>query len=106
MRKHDGAKIRLKDKNIGSLDEKDNLFIKRVRKSKHLFRKRDAWGIDAAFFTEKLLPDNTWVRIIDLDDHGKIYQTQASVIKEKGFYLHFKGHGAQIFLAREHWRKC
>lgn len=97
--------VRFKNKVIGRLDEKELLFVKHVRKSKHLFRKRDAWGIDAAFFTERLLPKNFWVRIVDDDDHGRIYQTRAETIKEKGFFLHFQGYGAQIFLAREHWRK-
>lgn len=104
---HNGTEIHVpyKDKAIGKLDEENKIFVKHVRRRKHLFRKGDAWGIDAAVFTEKLLPGNLWVRIVDMDDNNRIYQTQAETIKEKGFYRHFKGHGAQIFMARKHWRK-
>ena len=99
-------KIRTQGKDIGELDRERKVFKKRVSKRKHLFRKLDAWGIDAKFFTEKLLPKDMWVQVEDMDPNGKIYLAKASKIKELGSFLHFPGHGAQVFLPRSEWRVC
>lgn len=74
------------------------IFSKYVRKSRHLFKKLNAWGIDAAFFDSVLLPNNMTIKIYETEGR-KVYSASAQYWKENGQYLHFKGHGAQIFLS-------
>lgn len=98
-------RIKLKNnKTIGFLDEKRGLFIKKVRKSKHLFRKLDAWGIDYEYFSDILLPNNFKIRIVDLDDM-MIYEILASEMKKQGIILQFGDYGKQIFLPRNKFEK-
>ena len=93
----------INNKNIGLVDKEHKLFIKEVSRAKHLFKKMQAWGIDARVF-EKLIERGYDVVVHDRDTNGR-YRQSAKVIKEKGTYLHFKGHGAQIFLPLEMWEK-
>ena len=87
---------------IGTYDPERRLYVKRVRQSAHLFRKLDAWGIDAEYFTEKLKARGACIRVHDIET-GMLYQTTVSQFLEWGEYLTFKGHRAQIFLPRVYW---
>jgi len=91
---------------IGLLFPKLKLFVKTVYESRHLFRVLDAWGIDAKYFSDVLLPNNYKIRVVDKET-GKIYTIQAETIKKKGEFYHFKREQeddhAQIFCARRHW---
>jgi len=91
---------------IGILDSEKKTFSKRIFKSKHLFKKFDAIGIDANYFTDVLLPNNYLIRVWEKEDNI-IYFVDAEKFKKKGFYFHFKNededHRAQIFLSRRHW---
>jgi len=93
---------------IGILDDGRRIFTKHVRESKHLFRKLDAWGIDAQVFTEQLLPIKATIRVIDAET-GTTYQVGSSVFHEHGSFLHFKDglntHRAQIFLPRGYFMR-
>lgn len=82
----------------------DNTFTKTVKESKHLFIKGDAWGIDAKYFTDVLLPRNTKI-IVEDTENNKVYETTAEEMKKHGFYMTFKGHEPQIFLSRRNF-KC
>lgn len=84
---------------IGEVFPEESSFKKRVKKSMHLLKKLDAWGIDAKYFTAVLLPNNYEIIIYDTDDH-KHYYTDAETFKKKGEYRHYKPHRAQIFLSR------
>lgn len=85
---------------VGTLDR--GTFYKEVTKSIHLFRKLDAWGIDAK--TLHSLPVGTRIRIHDIED-DVIYTTTKEVFMENKQYFHFKeesqDHMAQVFLPRE-----
>lgn len=94
--------VQVGNRTIGFCDPHRKYFQKIVRLSRHLFRKLDAWGIDAEYFNEVLLPLNYWVEIWESEEK-KQYRASAKTIQEKGQYLHFKGHKAQIFLPREYW---
>ena len=93
---------------IGELDLDRKIFFKTVRFSKHLYKKLDAWGIDAQYFKDVLLPNNIWVSIYD-EEIGMWYGAWSQEIEKHGTHLHFKDkgedHRAQIFLPRSYWRK-
>jgi hypothetical protein len=93
-------KIKVKGKVIGELLE-SGVFVKRVRKSLHLFRKFNAWGIDGNVFTNKLKPINAKIVIYDEEEDIR-YETTAKHFEAKGQWMHFKkdtaDHYAQIFL--------
>jgi len=87
------------DKIIGQYDEKDNVFKKSVRKSRHLLLKDDAWGIDKAAL-DKLKPD-TKIVIVELEEERK-YSISVEDFRAKGFEADY-GHGAQVFCPRQHF---
>lgn len=94
---------------IGEIREQDHTFNKRVQASKHLFKKFDAWGIDAQYFTDVLLPREYDVVIIDTESNQK-YRATAKQIQQHGQFFHFKDetkgedYRAQIFLPRRYWQ--
>jgi hypothetical protein len=94
------------DRFVGTYDPNKNIYRKYVRESEHLFRKLDAWGIDAKLFNELILPKSAVVVITD-NETNRVYQTTAKNIGENGRYFHFKegdvSHKAQIFLSRAYW---
>jgi hypothetical protein len=101
--------IRLENnKVIGILDDKKRIFKKVVWKSKHLFRTLDAWGIDATFFNEVLLPNNYIIQVYDKEENV-VYETTAENIKKHGYFYHFKNkkedYRIQIFLPRIYWQR-
>lgn len=90
---------------IGEIREDEHVFFKRVQASKHLFKKFDAWGVDAQYFTNVLLPREYDVVVFDIEGLTK-YRTTAANIKKNGQFFHFKGdedYRAQIFLSRRFW---
>jgi len=93
---------------IGTLDTDKKEFSKKVQKSKHLYRVLDAWGTDADYFTNVLLPNKYTLRFVDIEDKIR-YTVTAEKFAKEGEHLHFKGngkdYGAQIFLSRRHWNK-
>lgn len=90
---------------IGELHEKEGIFSKQVKMSKHLFRIKNAWGLDAQFFNDVLLPNKYFIQIYDLENK-KYYCCESEVFKKYGFHYHFKNsddHRAQIFLSLNHF---
>ncbi|MCK5017766.1 MAG: hypothetical protein KAS32_11945 [Candidatus Peribacteraceae bacterium] len=107
--------IRIDDRVIGILDYINRTFTKDVRKSKHLFRKLDAWGIDAAYFTDTLLPGQYTIRIFESEEkimykiNAVDWDKQVKKENSTATMLHFnKGnedHHAQTFLPRRFFKK-
>jgi hypothetical protein len=90
---------------IGEIFPDQRLFKKNVSLSKHLFKKLDAWGFDAQYFTDVLKPSNYDIEIYEKEEH-KLYKTNAETIAKKGQFYHFnkeEDHKAQIFLPRRYW---
>lgn len=79
------------------------VFSKTVKESKHLYRKSDAWGIDAQKYKELIEPNCDYILIHDLESGGD-YKTRVKIFSKFGEYLHFKPHRAQIFLPRIYFR--
>lgn len=96
--------IRIGNKTIGIYNQKDNIFMKHgVKKSKHIFKKMDAWGIDATIIDTILKPE---CKIIINEVEEKVaYQTTLETFKEKGRYLNYKDFGLQVFLPLDEWVK-
>lgn len=92
---------------IGTLDPDRKVFSKKVSASKHLFKKLDAWGVDAQYLNDVLAPADYTIKITDTEEHIR-YQTTAKHMLEKGTYFHFKSavrdYGAQVFLPRSLWK--
>jgi hypothetical protein len=87
---------------IGKIDYDNKTFNKIVRRSNHLFKKFDAWGIDAQIFTDILLPANYTIHIFDTEEMIDYYIT-AKDFKKHSRFLHFtdnEDNKAQIFCSR------
>jgi len=89
-----------KEKKIGEL--LNRIFYKKVSIKKHLFKKLDAYGIDAEFFNDVLLNQADFIKVKEKET-GEILHTTVKHFQKKGKYLHFKPHKAQIFLSRRLW---
>lgn len=93
---------------IGTLDPDKREFSKKVQTSKHLFRTLDAWGTDAQYFADVLLPNDYTLKFTDVEEHVR-YTVSARTFAKNGQHYHFKGngkdYGSQIFLPRRFWEK-
>lgn len=87
--------LRYESKVIGTLD--NNVFTKKVKASKHLLYKADAWGIDLNAFNKHL--KEAQIVITDIESN-KTYRTQGSTYLAHGFTDNL-GYGEQIFLPRK-----
>ena len=104
--------IRIKTNNrsrvIGFLNPKNKTFTKTIYASRHIFRAFDAIGLDAAYFTDVLLP-NDYDIIVYEKEEGMEYRIKASKFKKHAQYFHFiqktEDNQAQIFCSRVHWDK-
>lgn len=88
-------------KTIGTLDTSRNTLTKDVKKSKHLFRKAEAWGIDNSMLEE--LPAHCVV-VLNESEEQKKYKLNVSEIRAKGFFLHYLDDGLQRFVKLSDWR--
>ena len=112
--KNKGQPIRIRDKErgtrmIGFLNHNRKTFKKEVYLSKHLFRKFDAYGIDAEYFTNVLLPNNYKIIVVEKEEK-KVYNISVKGFKKHSMYFHFKenqnkDHRSQIFCPRRFWKK-
>lgn len=91
-------------KNIGTFDFDSKKLHKDVKKSAHLFRALDAWGIDNA--TLEKLPADAVIEIDDFEEQMRYTCTVQDYI-DKGQFYHFKNqdadHKVQRFLARKNF---
>ncbi len=89
-----------KGKVYGALE--DSTVRKHVRKSKHLFRKWDAWGIDADFWEDMKEAGANRLEILDKEE--KMLYT----IGMQETWVDFKkdwGWGLQYFIPRKYFEK-
>jgi hypothetical protein len=88
-----------KGKFIGKISE--DTFCKNVKKSKHLLRKWNAWGIDKAI-VDSLMRDGVQKIRVHEKEENIDYETSVKDFVEKGVEGDF-GHGKQIFLQLEYF---
>ena len=99
---------------VGEINDETKVFLKQVKRSKHLLRALDAWGIDYNCAVDVVLPLSKYIVVQDTEDK-MFYVTRPATIgyylnekfhlSDKAMVKHFKGHAAQIFLPRRHWKK-
>ena len=74
-----------------------------VKKSKHLFRKWDSWGVDCDFWHEQKKGGVTRLEILDSEE--KLLYT---IDMDEGTWADHKadfGHGMQYFIPRKYFKK-
>ena len=81
---------------------KEGIFRKRVKKSKHLFKSGDAWGIDSGVINQLDDMGCKQIRILD-EESNTIYSLGFPTWKEKNWELDL-GHGEQQFVARKQFK--
>ena len=87
------------NKKIGSLV--DGVYRKRVKKSKHLMRMNDAWGIQYEVLQELKQKGCTEIRVLDTEDNI-VYITTMDTYFSKSQVMNW-GDGQQAFLPRGEW---
>lgn len=102
--------IKGKRKTVGLIV--DNVFTKRVKESKHLFVKLDAWGVDYNAFFNSIKP-NANIMIVEDTENKKWYYTTPKTFENKSEVRRYQKkdkdgklleeHGAQMFLSRRYW---
>ena len=83
-----------KRKNIGGVS--GDTFSKKVKKSKHLLRKWEAWGMDKKVLDD-LVCNGVQKVIIHETEENKDYIVTVKDFAEKGIEADF-GHSSQVFL--------
>src|SRR5689334_5974402 len=87
-------------KMIGKLE--NNIFKKTVRKSKHLMKANNSWGLNDDVLQQ--LPNDIQIEIYDAEA-GVTYSTTAEFFRENCTYLRFQNHGLQAFLALDKFQQ-
>jgi len=77
------------------------VFMKTVRKSKHLHRKMNAWAIDAGIVVQLLKMGCHGIVIVDKDEKKK-YDVSMNTFINTAVSRDF-GHGEQLFLMLRYW---
>ena len=94
--------VMFRERRIGLYNTERNIFIKHgVKKSKHLFLKMDAWGVDENTFKNILKPGCRI--IVEEVEENKRYETTKEKMLADGQYMNFGEHGLQLFLPRNKW---
>ena len=83
-------------------DTQRNALFKPVRKSKHFFKKGNAWGIDKKIFDDAVANGITSIIYYDRDT-GKEYKTMTEDVRKHAWQHNF-GFGEQYFLAEKYWK--
>lgn len=86
------------NKRIGSLT--DGVFRKRVKKSKHLMRLNDSWGIQLDALNKLKESGCTEIRILE-EEENKVYSVPFEKMWKEGMVMCFDGQ--QSFLPRSQW---
>jgi hypothetical protein len=81
----------------------DGIFYKQVKKSKHLLRKWDAWGIDQAILDNLVKEGIQEIAIFELEEHT-VYSVSVKDFIEKGILADF-GYSKQVFLPIVNFKK-
>jgi len=84
---------------VGKIDEKTRTFYKDVKKGKHLYRKYNAWSLDAVVFESVVSNKCDWVIYTDETDR---YRVSVEVFQSRHVKEDF-GHGMQVLLYLKHW---
>lgn len=87
---------------IGSYNEEQKIYRKRVRFSKHFFRMRDSWGIDKSVSEELRQLGCEQIRILD-EERNIIYAISFNDFYEKAILDKWGDEDHQFFCQRQHF---
>ncbi len=90
-----------KGQKAGFYNQQTHVFHRSVKKSKHLHRKMDAWGIDAGIVTELVRVGCRHIIILDTEEN-KAYTVSMNKFINTAVSRDF-GHGEQLFLMLRYW---
>jgi len=79
----------------------DRTYTSPRKKSKHLFRAMDAWGIDTKIVEDLIHNVCLWIEIDDVEEHI-VYKVPFDTFCKMGVKRDF-GHAEQMFLPRSYW---
>ncbi len=89
-------------KNIGY--HLNGVYCRKIKGSKHIYKKTNSIGIDARIFLEEIRLYCTEIRILDIETKT-LYVCRVKVFDTMKSYLHFKPHRAQVFLPIKHFKQ-
>jgi hypothetical protein len=98
--KDDCEHYSVKGKDVGWM-VRDAYYSKR-KKSKHLMRKFNAWGINADIFEKIHKQGCKSIRVLD-EEEGIVYSSAIEDYKAHGIFADFDG--LQMFLPLDYWKK-
>jgi len=75
-----------KKQTVGRID--DNIFSKYVKKSKHLFRKSNSWGLDYGILVNSIVPNCDIIKIYE-EEEGVCYTCPVSHYGEMVDFVNF-----------------
>jgi hypothetical protein len=85
----------------------NGILKKKAWKSKHLFKKMNAWGIDYGILHDRL-KDDDFIQVYEQEE-AVVYRTTVKNFKDNGTVLHFKegtkDHYTQVFLPLPKWQR-
>jgi hypothetical protein len=97
----DGTKmVKADNKVMGFID--GNIFMKRVRGSRHLLRSVPGWAFDVEVLE---ILDNEGVRSIHITDieTGQTFEAELDVLRDRGQPIRFPKYGPQLILPLSYW---
>lgn len=81
----------------------NGIYCKQVKKSKHLLRKWDAWGIDQTILDDLVKEGILEIAIYELEENA-VYTVSVKDFIEKGILADF-GYSKQVFLPIANFKK-
>tara|TARA_R110002020_G_scaffold220785_2_gene428776 strand:- start:38453 stop:38788 length:336 start_codon:yes stop_codon:yes gene_type:complete len=82
----------------------DGVFYKKIKGSKHIYKKIDGIGVDAIMFDAVVFGACDEIKVLDTET-STLYTTTPKRMKRFGQYVHHKPYRAQIILGRYFWNK-
>ena len=84
------------DRKVVAGFQNGQFFTKKVKASRHLFRKYDAWGIEACLFPKMEQNGINWIKIVE-EEKNIVYVVSRQIFQEFGYKETIHG-SEQIFL--------
>jgi len=80
----------------------DGVFVKHVRRSRHLLRNLKAWALDAESFDKLIKPAVREIQIVDVET-GRRYRTSLVNFLQNRGEIEYRGFGRQYFMTLDKW---
>lgn len=94
-------KIQRGERTIGLYDPKKNLIRKNIRRSRHLFRIGNEWGIDYQML--EAIPDDATIVLHEIENDDWYWLTKKDILEKGKEMLGYSGYGLQRMVKLEDW---